>query len=66
MSEWQPIETAPDRCGVLICCCFSEWVTAGQKRDGAWYELNNDPSDHWGGELFPTHWMLFPEPPVAP
>lgn len=52
MSEWQPIETAPEgRCivhfsdGDIIMCHPKDWI-------------NEDGDDYW-----PTHWMPMPAPP---
>lgn len=53
MSEWQPIETAPEGERVLtyfsdgdfLLCFAAEW-----KRDE-------------GDDVWPTHWMPLPEPP---
>ena len=64
--NWQPIETAPkDGTHILLARTDSEWVCQGRYvcDDKGWYELNNDASDHWGGEIYPTHWMPLPEPP---
>lgn len=66
--EWQPIETAPrDGAWVLLAREF-EWSTPGwwaeDNSEGDWYELNNHPSDSWGGPLAGvSHWMPLPTPP---
>lgn len=66
--EWQPIETAPrDGAWVLLAREF-EWSTPGwwaeDNSEGDWYELNNHPSDSWGGPLDGvSHWMPLPTPP---
>jgi hypothetical protein len=71
MSEWQPIETAPkDGAEILLGFAGEKWIVQGRwvgdykARDGAWWALNNDPTDAWGGELYPTHWMPLPSPPT--
>ena len=64
--EWQPIETAPkDEFHVLVAT--QGYVTAAvwHSHAAGWYETNNDPTDAWGFELFPTHWMPLPAPPTA-
>ena len=72
MSTWQPIETAPPSYTFVI---VAEPVNApdeplryavGEARyiDGeGWYWVNCDPSDSWGRQLFPSHWMPLPAPP---
>lgn len=61
MTEWRPIETAPD--GGAILLFDEEWeATLGSIRIG---------SNYGGGEFVvdacpdfnPTHWMPLPEPP---
>lgn len=67
MSEWQPIETAP-RDGTLIIYGGEGWVTVGRWHldEEQWWELNNDPTDAWGGADNPTAWMPLPTPPNPP
>jgi hypothetical protein len=69
--KWQLIETLGDPAeGRTI-------IGAEQKPDGSyvvgemhwtqdgWYWANNDPTDHWGRRIYPTHWMPLPDPPSA-
>lgn len=70
--RWEPIETAPkDGTEVLVASpgrhhqpADRSYVAAARYHDGeGWYEVNNDPTDIWGGPLYPTHWMPLPLPP---
>lgn len=67
MNQWQPIETAPiDRTDVLVAAPARDgklFVSVARCLDGEWHEVNHDPSDMWGGPLYPTHWMPLPDPP---
>jgi hypothetical protein len=60
--EWQPIETAPLDHPLMV----AEGQAVGEAhhcgRDG-WYWAGNDPTDSWGGQIYPTHWMPLPTPP---
>ncbi|EMX8720891.1 TPA: DUF551 domain-containing protein [Pseudomonas aeruginosa] len=58
MSEWKPIETAPQGTLVLMCnmkakdvrgWAFVDWVVNGKCCGNRFHE--------------PTHWMPLPEPP---
>ena len=62
---WQPIETAP-KDGSTILYSAGGWVCAGcwHIREEQWREHNNFPSDSWGTEDYPTHWMPLPSPPA--
>lgn len=63
--DWRPIETAPkDGEPVIVGCVDTGFVTMARlvQDDDRWYELNNDPTDYWGSEIYPTHWM--PKPPA--
>lgn len=75
MSEWRPIETAPEGRGLMIWCGDYEF---GYCTKGRWYVFNNgdyidgghgrdyECGDSGGyGEDYPmpTHWMPLPEPP---
>jgi hypothetical protein len=31
-----------------------------------WYWAGNDPTDSWGGRIYPTHYMPLPDPPCLP
>lgn len=74
MSGWQPIETAPKTCWVLL-------AVDGEVRSAFWGINPEDPSDGawviarqlgFGDRVpiafvfrNPTHWMPLPEPPHA-
>lgn len=66
--EWQPIETAPADTDVLVWC--RGWPSGGEARfwpREGWHIANNTPSDSWGSQIHPTHWMQLPPPPdIAP
>ena len=60
MSEWKPIETAPECCLVL---CAGDIFDAYKNINGDWKAP--DPSgggDYYLGET-PTHWMPRPDYP---
>lgn len=63
MSEWQPIETAPqDGTEVLLHCAEGDINVAYW--DGTWWAdtiEGGDVTRRGSGE--PTHWMPLPEPP---
>ena len=62
VSEWQPIETAPEGVMLLFCSmsatiesrdwCFVDWLVNGRTCSGV---------RRFGT---PTHWMPLPEPPA--
>jgi len=62
---WQPIETHDGSNSYVLIAeptgfvCMARLLDDGQ----GWWERNNDPTDHWGGECDPTHWMPLPQPP---
>ena len=63
--EWQPIETAP-RDGTHVLIYVPGWINGSEARyldDEGWWLANNDPTDHWGEQQHPTHWMPLPNPP---
>lgn len=31
-----------------------------------WRWAGNDPTDHWGREVYPIYWMPLPDPPASP
>jgi len=62
-ADWQPIETAPKDCRILIGRVGHRWVFS------AWW---NDRHEHWAigpspMDFFaePTHWMPLPKPLTA-
>jgi hypothetical protein len=62
VSEWRAIETAPLDTPVLV----SEDNNVGEARchwDEGWYWAGNDPTDSWGGRIYPTFWQPLPAPP---
>ena len=70
MSEWQPIETAPDD-GTVV----DLWIVAGgcefratdfKFDNGRWEGETSDEPLEWhymNARMRPTHWMHLPEPP---
>ena len=62
--KWRPIESAPtDGRAVLV----AEGAAAGEAKfhEGhGWWWAGNDPTDAWGRQVYPTHWMPLPEPPM--
>ena len=60
MSEWQPIDTAPENTDVLVWEAYGEQFVVAQQEDGCWVAV-------WSGEPIGdvTHWMPLPEPPSA-
>ena len=64
MSEWQPIETAPqDGTWVVLCRatdmdCIIAAVWEAADNDFSWATLDGSYHKNWG-----THWMPLPEPP---
>ncbi len=67
MTDWQPIETAPDDGRDMLL--FGPWdMTHGEYQIGYWSGENwHFQSDLWIGddeEFQPTHWMPLPEPPA--
>lgn len=66
MSEWLPIETAPDD-GVPVLVGWSKgnWhALVAHCEDDEWGTLEADMSFHVLQNQ-PTHWMPLPEPPTA-
>lgn len=69
-ANWQSIETlaeptegqsvlgAEPRQGDTYAVGEMHWTTDG------WYWAWNDPTDAWGGKIYPTHWQPLPDPPV--
>lgn len=75
MSEWQPIETAPQETAVLLWYpwkgCKTPHSPLGFTYIGRWTSTGTDDIDTWRDtvdyELLgegATHWMPLPEPPV--
>lgn len=60
MSEWQPIETAPEGEEILVYAPI-DGVVSSIYKFGAWQKLIMV----YGGSKTnePTHWMPLPEPP---
>lgn len=77
MSAWQPMDSREWSEGsppVIIAVERSAdpanklYVTGEAKyhgdRDGWWW-AGNDPTDSWGGRVYPEFWMPLPDPPQA-
>lgn len=63
MSEWQPIETAPDDGTPMLVtwpCTSGADVTVATKIE-VWRDYYS--GDHLAAQERPTHWMPLPEPP---
>lgn len=58
MSDWQPIETAPEN-EVIIVAFLSGSVTTAWLRQGAWW----DGSGEFVHDEAPTAWMPLPAHP---
>ena len=60
---WKPIETAPKDRSVII---VSEKGAVGEAQweEGAgWYWAGHHSTDHYGYQIWPTHWQPLPAPP---
>lgn len=69
MTEWRPIETAPDDCdSYLVSDGETVWLAwrnddeDSKNRPGTWMDATCP--DHQDGRIYPTHWMPLPEPPA--
>jgi NTP pyrophosphatase (non-canonical NTP hydrolase) len=67
MSDWQTIKSAP-KDGTEVMLSDGKWVLAGYwysegEDRGNWFEINNDPTDHYGGPIYPALWRPYPNPP---
>lgn len=59
----RPIAEAPEDEGTRILGFVDgRWYEMQMTRDG-WYAANNDPSDHWGGQLWPAYFILMDDLP---
>lgn len=67
---WLDIESAPKDRPVIVAVERQgdpKWVVgeAHYYEDGeAWYWAGNDPSDSWGGPIYPTYWQPLPAIPA--
>lgn len=61
MSEWQPIETAPEE-GEFLVFNGEEVTFASRDSDGLFWTMGYRWGEH-GQMLHLTHWMPLPEPP---
>ena len=60
MTEWQPIETAPND-GTEILTIDGKYCSV------RYWGMGEDGDDAWQPRIrgsFPTHWMPLPEPPA--
>jgi hypothetical protein len=62
-ARWQPIETAPKDCEVLL---YGPTQFGGKGIvQGAWNRGGAMHMEHWMGGIYePTHWMPLPSPPA--
>ena len=58
MSEWKPIETAPERGDVLL---YYPPVKSGRTELREWFNIAHPRSTP---HRRPTHWMPLPDPPT--
>ena len=69
MSEWQPIETAPDRTQLTALVATS--IPGGFFVEQAWWDYtrrewwpaNVNYDDPHGWAIYPSYWMPLPPPP---
>ena len=63
---WRPIVTHDGSEEYVLIAepdgCVSEARLLDDGR--GWWARNNDPTDHWGEERFPTHFQPLPLPPA--
>ena len=60
MTDWQPIETAPDDGRKIIVYGGSRTEPTIEEADGGWWRLYIGAMNS-----IPTHWMPLPEPPKS-
>ena len=63
MTDWQPIDTAPDDTEILV---YGAWIEGGSFKGitiatRSWIDDVWDCEGDYMGEM--THWMPLPEPP---
>lgn len=58
MTEWQPIETAPEGETIFVYPDLCGGITFSHKFEGKWLDEVDG-----NFEIHPTHWMPLPEPP---
>lgn len=68
--DWRPIETVPDPqitpvLGAVPRDASDFAVGEMHQTDAGWYWAGNDPSDSWGGQIYPAYWQPLPEPPSS-
>ena len=59
MSNWQPIETAPDNSSPLLLGIAG----GGSAFSGSYSETEGEWINDGGYVIYPTHWMPLPKPP---
>lgn len=75
MDNWRPMETAPIDAAIIVAVpsirhhqmevSYAVGEACWSDDEGSFYWANNDPSDTWGGPIYPTHWMPMPAPPTS-
>lgn len=66
--SWQPIDTHRPRIdpdSVLIADGRAVGEARWHTDEHGWWWAGNDPTDSWGSQVYPTHWMLLPDPPTT-
>lgn len=61
--EWRLIDTAIAEHACLVATQDGAVGEAFLRGKHGWWWAGNDPSDSWGGQIYPTHWMELPEAP---
>ena len=66
-SEWMDIETAPKDKNVLVLDAGFVSECYFNSESGKWWLANTAEHDFdHEDQIYPTHWMPIPEPPVMP
>ena len=69
--DWLPIGTVPDPqtypvLGAVPRGDVGDYAVGEMHQtEVGWYWAGNDPSDSWGGQIYPAYWQPLPEPPSS-
>lgn len=68
-SGWRPIDMIPDPqitpvLGAVQLDSGDFAVGEMHQTEVGWYWAGNDPSDSWGGQIYPAYWQPLPRPPL--